>query len=121
MPSKTAPPATVDDYLASAPKDQRAALTKLRRTIKAAAPKATESVSYGIVGYKHNGKRLVYFGYAKEHLALYGDFAAYGAELESFDQSGKGTIRFSPDRPISDRLLTKMVKGRIAQIEKAGT
>ncbi len=53
---------TVDQYIAGTPKEQHAALEKLRRTIKAAAPKATEGLSYGMVGYKLNGKYLVYFG-----------------------------------------------------------
>jgi uncharacterized protein YdhG (YjbR/CyaY superfamily) len=51
--AKVTKPNTVDEYLGAAPKEQRAALTKLRETIKAAAPKATESVSYGMAGYKH--------------------------------------------------------------------
>ncbi len=70
MPTKKAPPKTVDDYIAAAPKEERATLMKLRLTIKAAAPKATESVSYGMVGYKQNGKRLVYFAYWNAYIAL---------------------------------------------------
>ena len=72
-PSATTTPAkTVDDYIAAAPKDKRAALTKLRQTIKAAAPKATEIISYGMVGYKQGAKRVAYFAYWKTHIALYG-------------------------------------------------
>jgi len=114
------PAKTVDEYLAAAPPDKRVALKKLRKTIKAAAPKATESFSYGIVGYKHKGKRVVYFGYWKTHLALYGMgngvYDAHAAELKAFDLT-KGTIRFSADTPLPDRLVTKMVKTRIAEIE----
>jgi len=110
---------TVDDYLAAAPKDKRAALMKLRKTIRAAAPKATESVSYGIVGFKHNGKPLVYFGYWRAHYALYGSFRAHATELKAYDLR-KGTIRFPADKPLPDRLVTKIVKARIAEIEKAG-
>jgi uncharacterized protein YdhG (YjbR/CyaY superfamily) len=67
--AKTTRIRTVADYVAAAPKDQRAALTRLRKTIKAAAPKATESISYGIVGFKHKGKAVVYFGSWKAHIA----------------------------------------------------
>jgi uncharacterized protein YdhG (YjbR/CyaY superfamily) len=113
---------TVDDYLAAAPKGQLAALTKLRKTIKAAAPKATESVSYGIVGFKQNGERVAYFGYWKTHIALYatsGRFIkANAAELKPYAQS-KGTIKFPADKPIPYGLVTKIVKTRIAEIEKA--
>ncbi len=48
--AKATHPKPVADYLAAAPNDTRAALMRLRKTIKAAAPKAKESISYGIVG-----------------------------------------------------------------------
>jgi uncharacterized protein YdhG (YjbR/CyaY superfamily) len=119
---KTVAPMTVDDYIAAAPKDKRAVLTKLRKTIKAAAPKATESVSYGIVGFKHRGKYLVYLGYWTDHLSLYGfgsDFiSAHAAELKAYDVD-KGTLRFTAEKPLPDRLVTRIVKSRIAEIERA--
>jgi uncharacterized protein YdhG (YjbR/CyaY superfamily) len=121
--AKTKQPKTVDDYLAAAPKDKRAALINLRKTIKAAAPKAIESFSYGIVGFKHKGKPLAYFGYWKDHCSLYGMgngvYDAHAAELRAYDLT-KGTIRFTADKPLPDRLVTKLVKARIAEIEKAG-
>ena len=113
---------TVGEYIAAAPKDQRAALTKLRKAIKAAAPKATEAISYGMAGYKQNGKYLFYFAYWKEHVALYGTGSrvldAYAAELKPYVQS-KGTIQFPADEPLPYGLVTKMVKARIAEIEEA--
>jgi len=120
--AKATPPKTVDEYLAAAPKEKRAALTTLRRTIKAAAPKATESVSYGIVGYKLGGERLVYFGYWKTHIALYGSSGrvnkAHATELKPYVQS-KGTIQFPDDKPIPVRLVTQIVKARVAEVEAA--
>ncbi|TME74786.1 MAG: DUF1801 domain-containing protein [Chloroflexi bacterium] len=68
---------TVDDYLAEAPKDKRAALIKLRKAIRAAAPNATEGLGYGMAVFKHpNGKPLVYLAYWKDHCALMGPAAA---------------------------------------------
>jgi uncharacterized protein YdhG (YjbR/CyaY superfamily) len=120
--AKNTPPKTVDDYLTAAPKDKRAALRTLRRTIKAAAPKATESVSYRIVGYKLGGQRLVYFGYWKTHIALYGSSGrfnkAHAAELKPYVQS-KGTIQFPDHKPIPVRLVTQIVKARVAEVEAA--
>ncbi len=114
---------TVADYLAAAPKDKRAALKKVRKAIKAAAPKATEGMSYGLLGFKHNGKPLVYLGYAKAHCALYGSTGrfveAHKAELKAYELS-KGTIRFPADHPLPDRLVTKMIRARVAEIESAG-
>jgi len=121
--AKTKHPKTVDDYVAGAPEDKRGTLQKLRKTIKAAAPKATESVSYGIVGYKQSGKRLVYFGYWKAHVALYGTSGAFikahAAELKPYAQT-KGTIQFPAEKPLPYPLVTKIVKNRVAEIEKAG-
>jgi len=113
---------TVDDYLAKAPKEKRAALAKLRQTIKAAAPKASESLSYGIVGYKLHRKAVIYFGYWKAHYAIYGLGSrvtdARAAQLKTYLQS-KGTIQFPADKPIPFGLVAKMVKARVAEIEKA--
>jgi len=119
----TTPAKTADEYIAGAPMDKRAALTKLRQTIKAAAPKANEIVSYGMVGYKQGAKRVAYFAYWKAHIALYGTSAdfikAHAAELEPYVQS-KGTIQFPADKPVPYGLVTKIVKARIAEIEKGG-
>jgi uncharacterized protein YdhG (YjbR/CyaY superfamily) len=121
-PRKATKAKTVGAYIAAAPKDQRAALTKLRRTIKAAAPKATESISYGMAGYKHNGKYLIYFAYWKQHVALYGTgtrvLKAYATELKPYVQS-KGTVQLPADKPLPYGLVTKMVKARTAEIEEA--
>jgi uncharacterized protein YdhG (YjbR/CyaY superfamily) len=112
---------TVDDYLAKAPKEKRAALAKLRQTIKTAAPKASESVSYGIVGYKLEGKPVVFFGYWKEHYSLYGMGSrvtkAHAAELKD-NLLSKGTIQFPAEKPLPYRLVTRIVKARVAEIEK---
>lgn len=115
--AKPARTTTVKGYLAAAPKDKRAALMKLRKTIKAAAPKATEGLSYGIVGFKHEGKPVLYIGYAKDHCALYG-IDTGTAELMGYDVS-KGTVRFPADKPPPARLVTRIVKARLAEIEKA--
>lgn len=121
--AKTAPAKTVDEYLAAAPSAKRAALTKVRKAIKAAAPKATESISYGIVGYKQRGERVAYFGYWKNHIALYGTsgrfIKTHAAELKPYVQS-KGTIQFPSDKPLPVGLVTKIVKARVAEVEEAG-
>ena len=116
--ARTTRPKTVGEYLAAAPKDKRAALTKLRATIKAASPKVTEEIRYGIVGFKHDGEPLLHFGYWRDHVALYGDFDPHAAGLKAYDQSGKGTVRFPADEPLPYRLVTKIVKARIAEIER---
>jgi uncharacterized protein YdhG (YjbR/CyaY superfamily) len=88
-----------------------------------AAPKATEIISYGMVGYKQGAKRVAYFAYWKTHIALYGtsyDFIkAHAAELKPYVQS-KGTLQFPADKPLPYPLVTRIVKDRVAEIEEAG-
>jgi uncharacterized protein YdhG (YjbR/CyaY superfamily) len=109
--------ATIDEYLARLSDDKRAALEKLRKTIRSAAPKAEECISYSLPAFRLNGP-LVAFGATASHCAFYpmsaSTVAAHQGELEGFDTS-KGTIRFQPDRPLPAALVRKMVKARIAE------
>ncbi len=111
------PPATIDDYLAALEPVKRAALAKLRRDIRAAAPGAEEGISYQLPAFKLDGRLLVCFGAAARHCAFYpGAFPveALGDALAGYSTS-KGTIRFPPERPLPATLVRKIVKLRIAQ------
>lgn len=110
--------AKVEGYYASAPADKRAALLRLRKTIRAAAPKATENMRYGMVGFMYRGDALVHIAYWKSHFALYGSFDAQAKELKAYDQSGKGTFRFPADEPLPYGLVTKMIKSRVAELDR---
>ncbi len=116
-PRTSAKPVTHDDYLARLPDDQRAALQQLRATIKALVPKAEECISYGLPAFRLNGV-LVGYGATAKHCAFYPmsgqTVAAFADELTGFETS-KGTIRFTPDHPLSKALLRKLVKARIAE------
>jgi len=115
-----AKPKTIDEYLAVLTADKRAALDKLRRTIKAAAPKAEEGISYGLAAFRLDGKPLVAFGATANHCAFYpmssSTVEAHQDELENYDTS-KGTIRFHADKPLPVALVRKLVKARIAENE----
>jgi uncharacterized protein YdhG (YjbR/CyaY superfamily) len=110
--------ATVDEFLGDVPEEQRAALQDLRRVIQAAAPDATEVINYGVPMFKLNGKNLVSFGAAKDHCSFYVQspavLEAHAAEVKGFKTS-KGTISFTPDRPIPADLVAKLVKARIIE------
>ena len=113
--------ASVDAYLAALPDDKRRTLSRLRAQIKAAVPEATEGISYGMPTYKLDGRPVVYFGSAATHLSLYAisDTDAQGeqiAELKQYDTSGKGTVRFAPDKPLPAALVRKLVKANVARI-----
>ena len=96
---------------------QRAALEKLRKTIRAAAPKTEECISYQLPAFRLDGRLLVAFGAAASHCAFYpGSFPieACRKELKGYDTS-KGTIRFPANKPLPVALVRKLVKARIAQ------
>jgi uncharacterized protein YdhG (YjbR/CyaY superfamily) len=111
----------VDDYLAKVPDEARAALEKLRRTIRAAAPKATEGFSYGIPAFKLHGRPLVSYAALKNHCSFFpmspAVIDAHRKELEGYDTS-KGTIRFGVDKPLPAALVRKLVRARIAESER---
>ncbi len=119
-PKGSGPAESVDDYLAAVPEDARFALGKLRRTIKSAAPRATEVISYRIPAYKHHGL-LVGFAASEHHCTFHvmstAVMRAHAAELRGYPV-GKGSIRFPADRPLPAALVTQLVKARIAENEK---
>ena len=110
-----AKPTTIDEYLAGLSDDKRAALERLRKIIKSAAPGAEEGISYGIPGFRLNGKWFIWIGAAANHCAIYGAIGTEKDELKNYDTSGKGTIRFTPDHPLPAALVKKIVKARIAR------
>lgn len=111
-------PKTIDEYVAALSDDKRAALEKLRKTIRAAAPKAEECISYQLPAFRLNGRMLVAFGATENHCAFYlmssSTVEAHKDELKNYDTS-KGTIRFHADHPLPTTLVRKLVKARIAE------
>ena len=115
------PSKEVDTYLATLPKQERAALGQLRRAIRDTAPKATEVISYQIPTFKHYGM-LVSFAAWKDHCsfypASYAVMEAFKDEFKGYDTaSTKGTIRFQAGKPLPVALVKKMVKARIKENE----
>lgn len=110
-------PETIDEYLAPLSNEKRAALQKLRRAIKSAAPKAQECISYGIPALRLGGRLLVAFAAAANHCAFYPGsrpVEAHKGELKAYDTS-KGTVRFRADSPLPATLVQKLVKTRITE------
>ena len=115
MRTPTKKPTNTDEYLALLPTDQRASLTKVRQQLIAAAPRAVEHFGYGLPGFKYNGHPLIYFGAAREHCALYGAVPkGFTEELKAFEVS-KGTIRFTPKKPLPAALVKAIVKARMQE------
>ena len=122
MKKPAASPKTVDQYLATLPKDERDALAKLRATIKAAAPGATEGISYQVPVFKLDGKPLVGFGAATAHCTFFlmstsDAMRARLAALKGYKLGG-GSIQFPADKPLPVTLVRTLVKARIAENKK---
>ena len=117
-------PATVEEYLATLPADRRTAVETMRRTIRAAAPDAVETIAYSMPAFRsHGGQFLVSYAAYKRHFSL---FPASGAVVEALGDeiapflAGKGTIRFPADRPIPVELVTRVVEVRLTEKKEKG-
>jgi uncharacterized protein YdhG (YjbR/CyaY superfamily) len=114
-----AAPTSIEDCLAALPEGRCAALEELRKTIRAAAPQATEKISYGMPAFEQDGRFLVSYAAFKDHCSLYPASSAVrealGDELEPYF-SGKGTLRFQADEPIPTSLVQKIVKVRLEEL-----
>jgi uncharacterized protein YdhG (YjbR/CyaY superfamily) len=109
---------TIDEYLAALSDDKRSALEWLRKTIRAAAPRAEECISYQLPAFRLDGKVLVLFGASAGHCAFYpGSGTAVEAHKDDLEgyKTSKGTIRFQPAKPLPASLVRKLVKYRIAE------
>ena len=117
MKSKKAVFNSIDDYIATFPEDVQKIMQQLRKTIKTAAPKAEEKISYQMPTFTLNGRYLVYFAGWKTHIAFYGaprDNAEFKDDLSVYE-SGQGTLKFPLDKPMPLNLIGKIVKFRVAE------
>ena len=113
-------PTSVKQYLSWQNDEQRAALDKLRDVIAAAAPDATEGISYAMPAFLLEGKGLVCYAAFKDHYSLFPMSGAvverYAAELGDH-VTGTGTIQFRYDERLPVGLVKKIVKTRVAELE----
>jgi uncharacterized protein YdhG (YjbR/CyaY superfamily) len=109
----------VRTYIAALAPKARAQVRKLRATIRAAAPAAVEGFSYGIPGFRLNGRPLVWYAGWAHHTSMYpmttGVRKALGDKIEDYEMS-KGTIRFPLDKPLPLPIVTRIVKARAAEV-----
>jgi uncharacterized protein YdhG (YjbR/CyaY superfamily) len=111
-------PTTIDEYLAALDGDTRAALEKLRGTIRAIAPRAEECISYRIPAFRLDGRIVAGFA-AFKHGCSYFPFsgstlATLAAELKSYRQT-KSALHFAPGKPFPVALVRKLIRTRIAE------
>ncbi len=110
-------PTTTTEYIATFPKDIQLLLNTMRATIKTVAPKAEESISYGMPAYKLFKKPLVYFAGYKNHIGFYATptgHEEFNAELSKYKQ-GKGSVQFPINEPLPLDLITRIVQFRVEE------
>jgi uncharacterized protein YdhG (YjbR/CyaY superfamily) len=112
---------TFDEYLASVPEPQKTALQRIRQVVRRAVPGAEESVSYGMPAFKYKKRPLLGFRASKNHLSVF-PFSPDAVDaardaLVGFDLS-KGTVRFTPDKPIPDAALEELLRHRLREIDR---
>jgi uncharacterized protein YdhG (YjbR/CyaY superfamily) len=107
----------VDNYLSQLPESQKKALENIRKTIKKLAPDALEYLSYKMPAYKYHGM-LGGFAAFKNHCSYFPwdskTIEQFKDELKDFVTS-KGTIQFTPEKPIPEALLEKIIKARLQE------
>lgn len=112
----------VDAYIAKAPKPAQVMMKKIRAAIKAAAPEASEKISYGIPFYEYKSPgykgRLVYFGAFKTHVSIF----AWGREVDKHPElkkykTSKGTLQFPLGTTIPVAIVKKVTKARMKAID----
>ena len=110
---------SIDEYIATFPKDIQKILEELRATIKAAAPEAEEKISYQMPTFFLNGN-LVHFAAFKKHIGFYptpSGIEAFQKELSVYD-GAKGSVQFPIDEPMPLKLISRIVKFRAAENSK---
>jgi len=107
---------TIDEYVATFPKNVQSILEKLRQAIRDSAPEAEEAISYQIPTFKLNGN-LVHFAAFKNHIGFYptsSGIEAFKEELSDYEIR-KGTVRFPLNKPIPFDLVRKIVRYRVKE------
>ncbi len=105
-------------YLAALSPEQRKGLETIRKTIRAAAPKVEDNFSYGIPGFRLNGRSFLWCAAWAKHYSIYPINPAMrdilAAESKKYETS-KGTVRFPADERLPIVLIRKLVKAKLAE------
>jgi uncharacterized protein YdhG (YjbR/CyaY superfamily) len=110
----------IDEYLEGVDATRRVELERVRRIVHETVPEVEEVWSYGMPAFKYRDKGVLGFLANKQHIGLY-PFSgrvvpAMGDKLQGIDAT-KGTIRYSEDKPIPEKLLKEIINTRLKEIE----
>ena len=95
-------------------------MAQLREIMTAAAPEASEAISYKMPALKINDHFFMSYDAFKSHFSLFpwtdGMAAQLGDELAPY-LSGKGTLRFGADKPLPADLIGRIVAIRVREFQ----
>ncbi|MCK8608416.1 iron chaperone [Agromyces sp. C10] len=110
----------VDEYVAGLDEPARSAIAAVYRVARATVPDAVDGQGYGMPALRYRDAALLSVMQAKAHLGLYpfspAVIAALADELAGFG-TAKGTIRFTPQHPLPDDLVERLVSLRRDEID----
>jgi uncharacterized protein YdhG (YjbR/CyaY superfamily) len=107
---------TIEEYILGCPEELQERLNKLRRTIREAAPDATEKISWRMPTFVLYGN-LVHFAAFKKHIGFYPGASGIENFKEKISKykNSKGAVQFPNDKPIPYELITEIVKFRVRE------
>ncbi len=112
---------TIQAYIAEFPASTRKLLNQVLKTIKEAAPAASEKMAYGIPTIYQEGN-LGQFAWYKNHIGFYpgADGIAFFEDKLADYKRAKGSVQFPIDQPLPLKLVTEIVQFRVKQnLEKS--
>jgi len=110
----------IDEYLVGIDPDQRAALERVRTIAKTVVPDADETIGYGMPVLKYNKKYLIGFSAFKNHMSIFPGseaIATMQSQLKDF-KTAKGTIQFTLENPLPEKLIKEIVTDCLKNITK---
>jgi uncharacterized protein YdhG (YjbR/CyaY superfamily) len=116
MDSNKAGYTSIDEYIATFPPEIQVLLQQIRATIRAAAPDATEKISYQMPTFYLYGN-LIHFAAFKHHIGIYpapSGIRAFAEELSVY-VGAKGSVQLPLDKPLPLELITRMVEFRVVE------
>ena len=112
-------PATVAEYISSAPKEAQKNLREMRAILKKVAPRATEAIKWRVPVFEEN-RILFAFAAFKSHINFMPTPSAmkpFREELVNY-KTGKGTIQFPHDKPLPKTLIRRIAAHRAKELRE---
>jgi uncharacterized protein YdhG (YjbR/CyaY superfamily) len=109
-------PATIDEYIAAAPKEAQKKLREMLACIRAAAPDATESLKWGMPAFSYR-RILVTFAVYKHHIGFYptpSAVKAFAKDLAKF-KTAAASIQFPLEHPLPLDLVRNITVFRVRE------